>query len=632
VPYVNAAEQEADGEIRTSKPPGPATTAFAGPSPVTTSGTSVATSQKYELNFTPSLLSAGIARRWPLDDGGDQSGHDFAVAKDLADRGYSQATAAAAIRARRERLKSPSDRAKGNRADYVDRSVARAYEESVPGERPPASPVAFPLDALPPELAGFVREASRALQCAPEALVLPLLAALGAMIGNSRWIQLKPGWIEPALLWTVVVLASGKVKSPAFDLVLRPLQHFEAETREQHRLALRQYEREMTRYRAALRLWEKKPYGPMPDEPVRPACLRLQVSDTTIEGLFPILEENPRGVLLQRDELAGWFKSFDAYRQGQGGDCQHWLSIHRASAVTLDRKKDRESRHVPHAFVAITGGIQPATLRRVLTPEFFESGLVARLLLAWPTSPQRQWTEEGVPAEAIATLQGIYSRLRSLPMKATDSGSELEVVPLSPEAKLEWAPFYNAMTAAQSSLDEEDPFAAALAKFEGSAARLALIIAFATWAAGTSATAPESIDGAAMRAGIRIARWAAEESRRVYRVLAADEQDQRLRRLCDWIRAQSGGVTPRDLARGPRSYRDNPKGGASDLELLVRRGWVRKTPVRPRGGGIVTQLFELVPDSETPERGDARSEEPLSGNDLGERSSPEGDESEGAPP
>ncbi|MGC8625428.1 MAG: DUF3987 domain-containing protein [Phycisphaerae bacterium] len=46
----------------------------------------------------------------------------------------------------------------------------------------------------------------------------------------------------------------------------------------------------------------------------------ISTSDSTVEALASVLAENPRGVLLERDELQGWFASFDRYAKGSGGD------------------------------------------------------------------------------------------------------------------------------------------------------------------------------------------------------------------------------------------------------------------------------------------------------------------------
>jgi hypothetical protein len=44
-----------------------------------------------------------------------------------------------------------------------------------------------------------------------------LLSSLGAAIGNSRSIKLKPGFVQPPVIWTGIIGRSGSRKSPALD-------------------------------------------------------------------------------------------------------------------------------------------------------------------------------------------------------------------------------------------------------------------------------------------------------------------------------------------------------------------------------------------------------------------------------
>ncbi len=53
---------------------------------------------------------------------------------------------------------------------------------------------------------------------------------------------------------------------------------------------------------------------PPPRAPERP---RVCVSDATVEKLASLAAALPRGLLLQRDEIAGWLGAFDKY--GGGG-------------------------------------------------------------------------------------------------------------------------------------------------------------------------------------------------------------------------------------------------------------------------------------------------------------------------
>lgn len=74
------------------------------------------------------------------------------------------------------------------------------------------------------------------------------------------------------------------------------------------------------------------------------AQLRLKRSwrepATLWTAVVRILEENPQGVLLARDEPAAWLGSFDHYAHG-AADLQFWIEVWGGEQVSLDRMGER---------------------------------------------------------------------------------------------------------------------------------------------------------------------------------------------------------------------------------------------------------------------------------------------------
>lgn len=176
--------------------------------------------------------------------------------------------------------------------------------------------VPFPTEILPAPLADYVQSAALSLVCDESYVIVPLLAALAAAIGNTHRIQLKKGWTEPSVLWTAIVGDSGTVKSPALDLARRYHERIQQIAFENYKEKLREYPRKKEQHDAELKEWKKSKVRDKlpPLAPEEPTCDRCLCSDTTIEALAPLLEKNSRGLLLVRDELAGWINSFDAYK------------------------------------------------------------------------------------------------------------------------------------------------------------------------------------------------------------------------------------------------------------------------------------------------------------------------------
>ena len=246
---------------------------------------------------------------------------------------------------------------------------------------------------------------------------------------------------------------------------------------EEYPAILEQHERNTLLYDADLVEWKKKGRSkgePPPEKPERPRLERYIVSDITAEALADRLQDSPRGVLLAIDELAEWIAGFDAYRSGRGGDVGRWLSIFRAESLLVDRKTNKQTIFVKRAAVSIAGSIQPGTFKRILGIEHVENGLLARLLVAYPPRSAKQWTETIVDADLTQQVERMYGRLLALEFgrDANDTPAPVDL-PLSVSGKAAWIEFYNRFACRQE--DASGPLAAAYAKLEAYAARLALI-------------------------------------------------------------------------------------------------------------------------------------------------------------
>lgn len=454
----------------------------------------------------------------------------------------------------------------------------------------------FPVDALPGPLDSFVNAAARSMVCDASFLALPLLTALAAAIGSTRRVFLKRGWSEPAILWAAIVGESGTTKTPPFKLVVKPIRDLQGKALQAHADEMRQYETALAHYEKDLAQWKRaKGDSDPPDKPEQPQAVRYIVSDTTVEALAPILLANPRGLLLARDELAGWLGSFDRYAGGSGGaDAAHWLSMHNGEILIVDRKTGpTKTICVPHAYVSVCGGIQPAILDRALGVEHRESGLLARFLLTCPPRRPKHWTDADIDPAAEAELARLLARLYGLQPDTGDDGQPCPVyVGMTTDAKQLWVAFYNAHGAEQVDLTGE--LAAAWSKLEGYAARLALIVHYARWAADDpSLQHPDRIDADSMRRAVVLAEWFKAETRRFYGVLGESDEQRERRQLVEWIRRKGGAVTGRELQRGPRQYR-NGNAAEAALQELVKAGlgtW-QDSPTTT-DGGRPTRVFRL---------------------------------------
>ncbi len=436
----------------------------------------------------------------------------------------------------------------------------------------------FPGDALPGPIRRFVESGAESIGCAPSYVMLPMLAGLAGAIGNSRQLRLKRGWDVPAILWTAIVGESGTSKTPAFRLAMQPFDAHQAQALERHQQRLREYEVEIAEYRELLAQWksETQTSGPPPTRPVRPQAERSIVGDASLEALVSLLSANPRGLLMARDDLAGWFFSLDP--SVGGNNIAHWRSMFKARRIIIDRLTRGRllSFTVDRAAVSVTGGIRPELLRQ--NPD-----LRSRLLVSWPTQRPTEWTDADVDPQTEADVARLIARLYELqPEIVGDAAPQPAVVQMTDEARIVWIDYYNADVREHAELENE--LRADSARLREYAARLALVVHCVRWAADELQDS-NRLDGTSMRAGIQLAEWFKLEARRIRTRFSEQDHEQSHTRLIELIERKGGSVTPRDLMRSSQRWSCAADAEAS-LDELCEAGfgrWQIENPTNGRG-------------------------------------------------
>ena len=261
-------------------------------------------------------------------------------------------------------------------------------------ERRPAP--ALPLHLFGPVWAARIREAAAAKNCPPDYVAVGLLVSASGVIGNARWASPWDGWKEPPFLWAGAVGFPSSGKSPGMDAALRDvLPALEAKLAEDYPERLAAWETLAAEAAAIKEMWEKDVKAAvkrgatpprMPKEalaPPRPVRPRIVTNDPTIQKVAELLRDCPRGLILDRDELAAFIGSFDQYAGGKGGaDRASWLEAYRGGPKAIDRVKNPEPILVPRFGLALVGTIQPDRLAEVL--DGADDGLAPRFLWVFP--------------------------------------------------------------------------------------------------------------------------------------------------------------------------------------------------------------------------------------------------------
>lgn len=422
----------------------------------------------------------------------------------------------------------------GENGDDNSRYVVTPLRQIPKTEAPP-----FPTDALPTKpVERLVEESAKAIGCPPDAIGLSALVALGSAIGNSRVIQPKRSWTESATLFGAVIAAPGEKKTPAIATATEPARKLENKLQRNHDGDLDEHARELRAYELEKRD-AAKAGEPAPPPPREPQAERVRVNDTTVEALMPILKENPRGLLLERDELVGWVKGMDQYKAGgKGNERQFWLSVWSNQPASVDRKGQQGPVSVLRPFIGVVGAIQPDVLGELA--ENREDGMLERFLFVYPRPLNSLWTEDDVSEGARVAYGDLYHRLRSLTMQKDEDGDPIPVpVTFSPEAKEVYVDVYNQHRKETALAGFPRRLQGVWAKLEAYTLRLTLVLACCRFVEDGGA---ERVEVGDVLKAVKLIDYFKGQARRVFGALYGfDAKKRLLEDVCKFV-GEHGGV------------------------------------------------------------------------------------------
>src|SRR5262249_11902908 len=135
------------------------------------------------------------------------------------------------------------------------------------------------------------------------------------------------------------------------------------------------------------------PQIPEPTAPnIEPQRPRLRQHDTTIEQVAAILATAaPKGVMVVRDEIAGWLLGMAAYNPAGR---EFWIEAYGGQPYRIERRKHGgEPIDIDRLVVAACGGTQPDKLARLIAGA--DDGLLARFQWSWPAPIEFELGDEG---------------------------------------------------------------------------------------------------------------------------------------------------------------------------------------------------------------------------------------------
>jgi hypothetical protein len=463
-------------------------------------------------------------------------------------------------------------------------------------------PPALPIEIFGPEWSRWIAEAAEAAACPVDYVAAPLLAAVSVLIGHARWAQATPGWAEPPHLWICNIGDSGDGKSPGADCLMRDvLPKIEEKMLADFPDRLREWRARAEFDKAAEAAWQsevrdaqqnKRP-APLPPETTptpAPLAPRLRQHDVTVEKVATLLSAAaPKGLLICRDELAGWI---DGMTQYNDAGRSFWIEAYGGRPYRVERQKHADPIDIPRLAASVYGNTQPDKVAVLMNGA--DDGMLSRMIWVWPEpiefrlgrmTPRAQW--------AIDALD----KLRELDLQPGPPARPI-MVPLAGDAVSLIETFGREMQRRQA--EAGGLLRSALGKVRGQALRLSLILECMWWCGADGIAAPPAQISARAFAGASrlMTDYFLPMAERTYGDAAATRADRGAATLAKWIlKERAKEVYVRSLQRAVRL----PGLTRAEMiheaaEVLVEADWLSQPPKGTEFGPRARTAYPVNPD------------------------------------
>ncbi|MBC1235734.1 DUF3987 domain-containing protein [Nostoc sp. 2RC] len=413
--------------------------------------------------------------------------------------------------------------------------------------------------------AQLMAHTARAMPTSVEALITTLIPAVGSRIGTAARVVIKPsaGYTQPAIFWSCVVAPTGRLKSPAQQAIISPLNKLEAQEYKKWKTEFDEYQIQLKAYSCK----RKKDDDIEPPTPPPPRQ-RFVVQSSTTEARIRIHGENPRGLLNYRDEWSAFVNGRNKYRGGKGDDLEQDLSEFNGDALSKDLVSAENSVYLERSAISRTGNTQPETLKKLQAKQDFEdhAGEFSRwlfCLVAGPAAYIDLFGQDDYVGQQFANdLMRLFEHLGSLP--------EQDYF-LDNEAKAAFQAYQHFLT--DSALAENHPgLKATYPKLQSYLARLALWLHLVNAALAGNYSPSQFIDGHTMTVASQMIDFYLAQAKLLYALNSSQQElAGNLLKIKEYVDRYPLGVTVRQIKAGIYSLRSQPSNEIDqDCKTLVQ--------------------------------------------------------------
>ena len=324
----------------------------------------------------------------------------------------------------------------------------------------------FPIDVFPKPFQSYIIECHDKLDSVIDYMGCSLLWTISLLVGNTFTIRVKNGWNENPVVWFALVGRAGVGKTPSIRRILYPLI-------KENNKEIKAYIKNNADFNEYDKLSKKEKEQQI--EIKKPLKKQFIADDITLEALIDLHQEVTTGVGVFKDELAGWLKDMNKYREGS--DLEFWLSTWSGTSVNVNRLT-RVGSFVESPFIPVIGGIQPSILNELYTQEKKDNGFMDRMLISYPEITIPKYNDNEISEEAIVWYNSAITELRRAILKINSGEENFKKIEVnfSPKAKSLWIEKFNEITEKQNSDEENEYFKSMYPKQKSYIPRFAFLL------------------------------------------------------------------------------------------------------------------------------------------------------------
>ena len=327
----------------------------------------------------------------------------------------------------------------------------------------------FPLEIFPKAIRDIIEALEEYENYNVDFTSASFLTVFAAAMGNTWSVRFMTGWVSRPIIYMVLVGSPSCGKTPPLQQAVAPLLKLDGE----YDMI---YCKEMETYRRWERMSAKqRERHSLPEEMEMPQRKCHVVVDSTVEALIGALRDNPRGVLIYKDEIDSLLSNFNRYNSSDEG---YFLSLFSGTPFKYSRKSNNEHIFLANPYCSIIGTTQPGRLGEQFGGKRMMNGFSSRFLKVYPEIDEMpSWNDTAMPDGVLEEWERIIRKVITVTPSTDQEGKATSIeLMFSQDAKLRIIQWKDAVNNKAYAETDSDAVRALCGKLETYLIRFCLVI------------------------------------------------------------------------------------------------------------------------------------------------------------